>query len=451
MLIRLIFNVSPVPCESSTQRAKRFLRVMSVVALGSLSWGMISSHSVAADAPTRKLETVVKQAQRPATPVTKNSRQGVIQLTAGEAAATVPTGLSTQPYATTEPDDSLEARKARYQYGYSGPSRSARRIDLRGDNAQRLLTRSRLELAAGDTYAAHKYAETAAQTQIPFEIFKVRPYAVLTEIERAAEQGRPVQTTFLARPEPQLPAQEFNTPALPEPAPFVPPAEDVGPLNVVETVSPESTPVEPEPVYAPKIELVEPTPLPPPRLAYQPRQNLPGTEAEGERLTDRLKKNPRSYQSIGEKSLSVLPPATSSDGQETLLPEPQARKRLEQIPVEVHQLGVGRRWTDQVFAWEAPAFYYHPLYFEEEQLERYGNEIPVIQPVVSGMHFFLTIPTLPYQTHIEGNGLFCSEIYDLGYDRPGECVPYYKRRLPFSFTGALAEGAAVTGLVFVIP
>ena len=455
MLIRLFFNASPSRIESPVCGAMRFVKTLSLVALGGLASGMAHDQAFAADPSLRKLDDVVKQAQRSnqARSATKSNRSN-IQLMAGEEpAASVPAGIGTQPFATTEPDDALEARKARYQYGYSGPSRSSRRIDLRGDNVQRMLVRARLELASGDTYAAHKYAETAAQTPIPFEIFKVRPYAVLTEIERANEQGRAVQTNFLARPEPQLPVQEFNIqpPTLTEPAPFVPPADEPEPepLVVVETISPEVT-IEPEPMLPPKLEYIAPIPLPEPKLAYQPRENLPGAETKGDRLTDRLKRSPRGYQAIGEQSLSVLPPNTDKDGQQTQLPEPQARKRLEQIPVEPHPLGTGRKWTDQVFAWEAPAFYYSPLYFEDEQLERYGNEIPLVQPLVSGTHFLLTIPTLPYQMGIEGNGP-CAEIYDLGHDRPGDCVRYSWQRLPWSWTGALVEGATATGLIFIVP
>ena len=102
------------------------------------------------------------------------------------------------------------------------------------------------------------------------------------------------------------------------------------------------------------------------------------------------------------------------------------------------------------YSWEAPALKYNPLYFEDVELERFGNEFQYLQPVVSAAHFYLTIPTLPYQIGTEENGLFDC-VYDLGNDRPGNCVPFHLHHFGFSWTGALAQGGAVTGLLFILP
>jgi len=50
------------------------------------------------------------------------------------------------------------------------------------------------------------------------------------------------------------------------------------------------------------------------------------------------------------------------------------------------------------FTWTAPALCHKPLYFEEVQLERYGHSAgPIVQPFLSGAHFFGSALMLPYQ------------------------------------------------------
>src|SRR5262249_35980113 len=58
------------------------------------------------------------------------------------------------------------------------------------------------------------------------------------------------------------------------------------------------------------------------------------------------------------------------------------------------------------YYWQASAFCHGPLYFEEVNLERYGYSFGVLQPAVSGAHFFGTLPLLPYK---------------MAVDRPGTC------------------------------
>ncbi|HUG69256.1 MAG TPA: hypothetical protein VMM76_16005, partial [Pirellulaceae bacterium] len=51
-----------------------------------------------------------------------------------------------------------------------------------------------------------------------------------------------------------------------------------------------------------------------------------------------------------------------------------------------------REWLASTMTWKASGVCHKPLYFEEVQLERYGHTAgPVIQPVLSGAHFFLNI------------------------------------------------------------
>ena len=166
--------------------------------------------------------------------------------------------------------------------------------------------------------------------------------------------------------------------------------------------------------------------------------------------TQRLKKDPRGFRALGKTALNARPKTVDPDGGAQQLPEPDTQRQLALLPDIVQQPGFGRGWNPVAYAWDAPALYHSPLYFEEVEPERYGNEYCGLQPVVSGVHFFLTPFVLPYQMGIEENGPFSCH-YDLGYNRPGECVPFSIHALPFSWTGALAEGAVATGLAFLIP
>jgi hypothetical protein len=108
-----------------------------------------------------------------------------------------------------------------------------------------------------------------------------------------------------------------------------------------------------------------------------------------------------------------------------------------------------RQWCPRVFMWKASALCHKPLYFEEVALERYGHSKGhFVQPFVSGAHFFATIPMLPYKMGLE-HPEEC--IYALGYYRPGSCAPKMLYPLPLSLRGAAYQGAAITGLVFVLP
>ncbi len=108
-----------------------------------------------------------------------------------------------------------------------------------------------------------------------------------------------------------------------------------------------------------------------------------------------------------------------------------------------------RPWCETTFAWKASGLCHKPLYFEDVHLERYGHSHgPYIQPIISGAHFFLSVPALPYMM-----GLCppkeCE--YTLGYYRPGNCAPYLLDPLPLSLRAALVAGGAWTGAAFALP
>jgi hypothetical protein len=108
-----------------------------------------------------------------------------------------------------------------------------------------------------------------------------------------------------------------------------------------------------------------------------------------------------------------------------------------------------RTWPQVTYLWKAAGLCHKPLYFEQVQLERYGHSWPpVVQPLLSGAHFFATFPLLPYKM-----GLTTPNecIYTLGYYRPGSCAPYMIDAVPFTWRAAAFEAGAWTGGAFIFP
>ena len=108
-----------------------------------------------------------------------------------------------------------------------------------------------------------------------------------------------------------------------------------------------------------------------------------------------------------------------------------------------------RTWAETTFMWKASALCHKPLYFEDVQVERYGHSWgPLVQPVMSGAHFFGNVLALPYKLGMDPPWE-CQ--YTLGYYRPGNCAPYMLDPIPLSVRGAAVAGAIWTGGVYAIP
>jgi hypothetical protein len=119
-------------------------------------------------------------------------------------------------------------------------------------------------------------------------------------------------------------------------------------------------------------------------------------------------------------------------------------QRLDTLPD-----GSKAAWQGDVYSWSAPAFYHNPLYFEQVNLERYGQgTYSCLQPAASGAMFFATIPVLPYKIGVQH---WNERVHTLGHYRPGNCNPYQIHYSPFSWRGGLYQGAATSGLVFALP
>ena len=263
------------------------------------------------------------------------------------------------------------------------------------EHVRKLLTRARLELAAGDVEMSHAFAEAAAETTIPLNVFQEMPEKLLDEIEFVTGHN-----SVMSLENPGLTTVEFSQVVPPAPAAFE-----------------EGT-----------------------------TSNVSATSIWDEAAAN----DPQGFRAIGRQSLNITPKLVDSDGERRLLPERRAYRKLSQAPVVQHTVGYSRDWIPLSYSWEAPQLKYNPLYFEDPQLERYGNEVCILQPFLSGARFYATIPTLPYQMMSEGNSV-CHEVYDFGYGRPGDCVRYSLEVPEFSWTGALASGGWAFALVVILP
>ncbi|MEK6236308.1 MAG: hypothetical protein N2C14_16500, partial [Planctomycetales bacterium] len=108
-----------------------------------------------------------------------------------------------------------------------------------------------------------------------------------------------------------------------------------------------------------------------------------------------------------------------------------------------------RCWRTTRFTWKSSSLCHNPLYFEDVQLERYGNTRHwLFQPAISGAKFVASIVTLPYQAGL-APPREC--VYTLGYYRPGSCAPHLRYRVPLNLRAGLLQAGVVTGLVLLIP
>lgn len=105
----------------------------------------------------------------------------------------------------------------------------------------------------------------------------------------------------------------------------------------------------------------------------------------------------------------------TSDTRDVKLPNPRFVK-MQTIPGAMNDTGFQRDWPMTQLHWEASRLKRMPTYFEDPELNRYGNHQGAFQPVVSAARFYGTIPLVPFKAaHVAPYEC----IYDLGYARPG--------------------------------
>ena len=106
-------------------------------------------------------------------------------------------------------------------------------------------------------------------------------------------------------------------------------------------------------------------------------------------------------------------------------------------------------WAETEFNWAASELYHQPLYWEDALLERYGQtHHPLVQPWLSGAHFFATFPIIPYKIGLDRTH---DRIYTLGYYRPGSPTPCLSRRLRVEADAATLEAASWAAVILLLP
>lgn len=105
--------------------------------------------------------------------------------------------------------------------------------------------------------------------------------------------------------------------------------------------------------------------------------------------------------------------------------------------------------SPSVYTWSAPHFFHHPLYFEQVNLERYGQgPHRCLQPLYSAAHFFGTVPLMPYKA---GSSPPHERVHVLGHRRPGSFAPYQWHWTRFSWRGVAYQGLATAGVAVALP
>jgi len=83
-------------------------------------------------------------------------------------------------------------------------------------------------------------------------------------------------------------------------------------------------------------------------------------------------------------------------------------------------------WSPSGYCWQSPAFCYSPLYFEQPNLERYGNSPGhYLAPAASATSFFAHAVILPAKALWQPPW---SKQCTLGTKRPGDCAPLQRHR-----------------------
>lgn len=83
-------------------------------------------------------------------------------------------------------------------------------------------------------------------------------------------------------------------------------------------------------------------------------------------------------------------------------------------------------WSPSGYCWQSPAFCHSPLYFEQPNLERYGNgHGPLVDPVLSASYFLGQVVTSPAKAMWQPPW---SKSCTLGHKRPGDCAPLQRRQ-----------------------
>lgn len=238
---------------------------------------------------------------------------------------------------------------------------------------------------------------------------------------------------------PPLETPTFNTPNQ-ETNPVPPPKDNL--LREPQRNPAQSAPIE-QPTAAPPVGQFQPVlpsgptlPATGPEAPLTPTATVEAEKGKAKESCDKSLENLRAY-TVDKVNLNISIKGT------------EGKDYPFECSIDDGQQFKGRCWEQTTYMWKASAMCHKPLYFEDEQLERYGHSFsPCFQPFISGAHFFCTLPVLPYCMGVEPP---CECIYALGYYRPGSCAPYMVNPVPLSPRGALFEAGVVTGAAYALP
>jgi hypothetical protein len=91
---------------------------------------------------------------------------------------------------------------------------------------------------------------------------------------------------------------------------------------------------------------------------------------------------------------------------------------------------------------------YNPLYFEDKNIERYGWEAGVFQPMLSTLHFYKDFALWPYNKGVmHPHECECNT----GYYLPGDCAPFLCYVPEFNTKGLAMELAVILGGIAILP
>jgi len=278
-----------------------------------------------------------------------------------------------------------------------------------------------------------QHGEPVRSAQLPWLNEKSETSSAPAEESSERPLEEELRSPFGQLPEEVPPEPTDKRELEPEPVPL--PAEPTQP----EKLQPAQPPVEREAPPQPAVQF-------PPRLPGR-REPLPESvpapspatlEAERQRAEEECSQG---LLDLREKTIDKLDLTISVTGEE-------GSDYPFECALEATPYG-GRYWEEIVYMWKASALCHKPLYFEDEQLERYGHSWPpCVQPFVSGAHFFCRLPVLPYCMGLEPP---TECIYSLGHYRPGSCAPYMIYPVPLSFRAGLIQAGAVVGTAAAVP
>jgi hypothetical protein len=146
------------------------------------------------------------------------------------------------------------------------------------------------------------------------------------------------------------------------------------------------------------------------------------------------------------------------------------RRRIDQVPLDIrpaagtlptseatiasdrnynpdYSIGVEGR-PPVICAYTPRTLCFRPLYFEEIGLERYGASWGIVQPAISGAHFFGRVAAMPYKMFVRcPRSCVCSN----GFSRVGDLPPPDYGDCCWSWSAAAFEAGIVAGIVIALP